>query len=46
MPTSPEGGWPPKEIRVRQGETVHLRLTSEDVTHGFPIPDLGVELSG
>jgi cytochrome c oxidase subunit 2 len=43
VPTSPEGGWSAKEIRVRQGETVRLRLTSEDVTHGFLIPDLGVQ---
>jgi len=43
VPNSPEGGWSAKEIHVRQGETVRLRLTSEDVTHGFLIPDLGVE---
>ena len=43
IPTSPEGGWSLKEIHVRQGETVRLRLTSEDVTHGFLIPDLGVQ---
>ncbi len=43
VPTSPEGGWSVKELHVRQGETVRLRLTSEDVTHGFLIPDLGVE---
>ncbi len=43
VPTTPEGGWSAKEIHVRQGETVRLRLTSEDVTHGFLIPDLGVQ---
>jgi cytochrome c oxidase subunit II len=43
VPTSPEGGWSAKEIRVRQGETVRLRLTSEDVTHGFLIPEIGVQ---
>ena len=42
LPTSPTGGWSEKEIHVRQGEVVQLRLTSEDVTHGFLIPDLGV----
>jgi cytochrome c oxidase subunit 2 len=27
--------WNPKTIRVTQGDTVHLRLTSDDVAHGF-----------
>jgi cytochrome c oxidase subunit 2 len=27
--------WNPKTIHVTQGDTVHLRLTSEDVAHGF-----------
>lgn len=36
------GNWSQREIRVKQGAVVRLRLTSEDVTHGFLIPDLGV----
>lgn len=36
------GNWSQREIRVRLGEKVRLRLTSEDVTHGFLIPDFGV----
>jgi cytochrome c oxidase subunit 2 len=36
------GCWSLKEIRVRAGEPVRLRLTSADVTHGFYVPDLGV----
>ena len=27
--------WNPKTIRVTQGDTVRLRLTSDDVAHGF-----------
>ena len=27
--------WNPQTIRVTQGDTVHLRLTSDDVAHGF-----------
>lgn len=42
-PTVSEGGWSIKEIRVKQGQEVRLRLTSQDVTHGFLIPDLGVQ---
>lgn len=41
--TGSSGGWAPREIRVRQGQEARLRLTSEDVTHGFLIPELGVE---
>ncbi len=43
LPTTPDGGWSAKEIRVKAGEEVAIRLTSEDVTHGFLIPDLGVQ---
>ncbi len=43
VPTVEGGGWSVREIHVRRGETVTLRLTSEDVTHGFLIPDLGIE---
>jgi heme/copper-type cytochrome/quinol oxidase subunit 2 len=30
------------EIRVKQGETVTLRLTSMDVVHGFTLPEYNV----
>jgi len=33
----------PKEITVKQGETVTLRLTSGDVTHGFYMKALGID---
>jgi cytochrome c oxidase subunit II len=33
----------PKEITVKQGETVNLQLTSEDVTHGFFQKPLGID---
>ena len=34
------GNWSPEVIRVKQGQTVRLRLTSEDVTHGLLAPEL------
>ena len=37
-----DGGWSPNVIRVRAGQKVRLRLASEDVTHGFLVPSLGV----
>jgi cytochrome c oxidase subunit II len=33
----------PKEITLKQGQTVTLRLTSEDVTHGFFLRPLGID---
>jgi cytochrome c oxidase subunit 2 len=33
----------PKEITLKQGETVKLQLTTEDVTHGFFVKPLGVD---
>jgi len=33
----------PKEITLKQGETVKLQLTSEDVTHGFFMKPLGID---
>jgi len=33
----------PKQITLKQGETVTLRLTSEDVTHGFYMKTLGID---
>lgn len=39
------GGFGPDVIQVNKGETVTLRFTSEDVTHGIAIgPGLGVDL--
>jgi cytochrome c oxidase subunit 2 len=32
----------PSEITLKRGETVQLRLTSEDVTHALVVPDLGI----
>ncbi len=31
------GGWTPDQIILQAGETVHLRLTSDDVMHGFAV---------
>jgi len=33
----------PKEITLKQGEAVTLRLTTEDVTHGFYMKTLGID---
>ncbi len=33
----------PKEITLKQGEAVTIRLTSEDVTHGFFMKALGID---
>jgi mono/diheme cytochrome c family protein/plastocyanin len=32
-----EGGWTPANLTVSAGEPLHLRLTSDDVMHGFAI---------
>lgn len=32
-----EGGWTPGELTAKVGEPIHLRLTSDDVMHGFAI---------
>src|SRR5512143_1961933 len=31
------GGWMPENLTVAAGQPLHLRLTSDDVTHGFAI---------
>ncbi len=33
----------PREITIRRGETVRLRLQSEDVVHGFFVRPLGID---
>ena len=38
------GGWAPDLIQISRGETVRLRITSEDVTHGFAIGRMGVNV--
>ncbi len=32
-----EGGWVPTDLTVEAGQPLHLRLTSDDVMHGFAI---------
>ncbi len=34
------GGWTPENLTVQVGEPLHLRLTSDDVTHGFAVGQL------
>ena len=36
-------GWQPAVIRAKAGQPVRLRLTSKDVTHGFLLPDFGID---
>ena len=36
------GNWSQREIRIRRGTPVRIRLTSEDVTHGFLVPELNI----
>ncbi len=36
------GTWTPNTIRVKQGEVVRLRLTSEDVVHGFLLEEFDI----
>ena len=31
-----------RELRVKQGDTVKITISSEDVTHGFSVPAFGV----
>lgn len=35
----------PAEIRVKQGTLVELHITSQDVQHGFDIPEMGIKES-
>ena len=35
----------PAEIRVKQGDTVRITLTSKDATHGFMIKEYGINIS-
>jgi hypothetical protein len=32
-----EGGWTPENLKANVGEELHLRLTSDDVVHGFAV---------
>ena len=34
---SDRGGWSPDVLEAKVGEPLHLRLTSDDVTHGFAV---------
>jgi cytochrome c oxidase subunit 2 len=43
LPTDEQGGWTPETIVVNKGEQVRLRVTSQDVVHGFAIPKLGID---
>lgn len=37
------GGWTPDTITARVGEPLHLRLTSDDMMHGFMVGQLDME---
>ena len=38
---SETGGWTPGSLTVAAGQPLHLRLTSDDVTHGFAVGQSG-----
>jgi len=42
MRTYEHGNPVPDTIRLKKGQPACLRLTSDDTTHGFNIPDLGL----
>ena len=44
LPTADQGGWTPEIITVQRGEHVKLRISSEDVVHGFSVPKLGINV--
>lgn len=44
LPTADQGGWTPEIITVQRGEQVKLRISSEDVVHGFSVPKLGINV--
>ncbi len=37
------GGWSPDVLRARVGEPLHLRLTSDDVMHGFAVGQMDMQ---
>lgn len=37
-----DGKWSQETIRVKQGEVVRLRLTSDDVVHGFMVEGMDI----
>lgn len=37
------GGWEPEYITVNKGDTVRLRITGQDVVHGFAVGRLGID---
>lgn len=41
--TAKKFAFDPSEIRVKQGETVRLKIKSLDVIHGFALPDFNVD---
>jgi heme/copper-type cytochrome/quinol oxidase subunit 2 len=41
--TTEIGGWEPKNITVKKGETIRFVIRSMDMTHGFLIPELKVD---
>ena len=44
LPTADQGGWTPEIVTVQRGQRVKLRISSEDVVHGFSVPKLGINV--
>lgn len=38
-----DGGWNPEVIRAEAGKSLHLKLTSDDVVHGFAVGQMEME---
>jgi mono/diheme cytochrome c family protein/plastocyanin len=38
-----DGGWSPEVIQAEVGEPLHLRMTSDDVVHGFAVGQMDME---
>ncbi len=40
---SDNGGWSPDVLQAKAGQPLHLRLTSDDVTHGFAVGQMDMQ---
>lgn len=41
--TAKQFSFSPNQIRLKLNEQVRFRITTEDVTHGFSLPDFGID---
>lgn len=43
--TARQYSFSPNPIKLKRNEPVRLRITTDDVPHGFSVPDLGIDLT-